>query len=214
MRKLFFPIALCLMIIALAVPGFSAPSATVSGSEFKAGDTVTIEGMIEPGKDLYLVVTMQDLFAPQDTKGVHEVKRLKKDAAKAKFNADTKIPPLYYLITTNPEAYGAEGKKKFGGPSVLLGKGNGIYSTTMYYLKKKYNDVDAEARSMMGPITSEEEWNFLRYANESAYGINTIVKEGALRGKIVIFSRTVITDQKKRQVLGQGHVHRSGQSHG
>ena len=120
---------------------------------------------------------------------------------------------MYYLITTKPEAYGAEGKKKFGGPSVLLGKGNGIYSTTMYYLKKKYNDVDAEARSMMGPITSEEEWNFLRYANESAYGINTIVKEGALRGKIVIFSRTVITT-RKRQVLGQGHVHRSGQSHG
>jgi len=204
MRKLFFPIALCLMIIALAAPGFSAPTATVSGSEFKAGDTVTIEGMIEPGKDLYLVVTMQDLFAPQDTKGVHEVKRLKKDAAKAKFNADTKIPPLYYLITTNPEAYGAEGKKKFGGPSVLLGKGNGIYSTTMYYLKKKYNDVDAEARSMMGPITSEEQWNFLRYANESAYGINTIVKEGALRGKIVIFSRTVITDQKSGKYWDKG----------
>ena len=81
------------MIIALAVPGFSAPTATVSSSEFKAGDTVTIEGMIEPGKDLYLVVTMQDLFAPQDTNGVHEVNRLKKDAAKANFNVDTKFRP-------------------------------------------------------------------------------------------------------------------------
>ena len=192
------------MIIAIAIPGFSAPTANISASEFKAGDTVTIDGMIEPGKDLYLSIAMQDMFAPQDTKGVHEVKRLKKDAKNAKFNADTKIPPLYYLITTNPEAFGEEGKKKFGGPSVLLGKGNGIYSTTMYYLKKKFSDVDSEARNMLGPIKSEDQWNFLRYANESSYGINTIVKEGSLRGKIVIFSRTVITDQKSGKYWDKG----------
>ena len=197
MRKLIVPITLCLMIIAFAVPGFSAPTATISGSDFKAGDTVTIEGMIEPGKDLYLTVAMQDMFAPQDTKGVHEVKRLKKDAKKAEFNTDTKIPPLFYVITTNPEAYGEEGKKKFGGPSVLLGKGNGIYSTTMYYLKKKFNDVDPEARAMLGPVKSEDQWNFLRYANESSYGINTIVKEGNNVGKVTIFSRTVISDYSK-----------------
>jgi len=204
MKKFIFPITLSLMIFALAMPGFSAPSATISGSEFKAGDMVTIEGMIEPGKDLYLSIAMQDMFAPQDTKGVHETKRLKKDAKKAKFNADTKIPPLFYLITTNPAAFGQEGKKKFGGPSVLLGKGNGIYSTTMYYLKKKFDDVDAEARGMLGPIKTEDQWNFLRYANESSYGINTIVKEGALRGKIVIFSRTVITDQKSGKYWDKG----------
>jgi uncharacterized membrane protein YfcA len=192
------------MIIAIAVPGFSATSANISASEYKAGDTVTIDGMIEPGKDLYLSIATQDMFAPQDTKGVHEVKRLKKDAKKAKFNADTKIPPLFYLITTNPQAFGEEGKKKFGGPSVLLGKGNGIYSTTMYYLKKKFSDVDPEARNMLGPIKSEEQWNFLRYANESSYGINTIVKEGSLRGKIVIFSRTVITDQKSGKYWDKG----------
>ena len=112
MRKLFFPIALCLIILALAVPGFSAPSATVSGSEFKAGDTVTIEGMIEPGKDLYLVVAMQDMFAPQDTNGVHEVKRLKKYVKKANFTEDTKIPPLYYMLTNNPKAFGDVKKKR------------------------------------------------------------------------------------------------------
>ena len=67
MRKLIFPIALCLMMIAVTVPGISAPNATISGSEFKAGDTVTIEGMIEPGKDLYLTVAMQEMFAPKDT---------------------------------------------------------------------------------------------------------------------------------------------------
>ena len=157
MRKLFITITLSIMMLAfLATPGFSAPSATISGSEFKAGDMVTIEGMIEPGKDLYLTVAMQEVFAVQDTKGVHETKRLKKDAGKANFDLDTNIPPLYYLLTTNPDAFGAEGKKKFGGPSVLLGKGQGIYSTTMYYLKSNFSEVDAEARSMLGPIQTEE----------------------------------------------------------
>jgi len=195
MKKHLLPITLSIMIMLFfAAPGFSAPSATISGSEFKAGDTVTIEGMIEPGKDLYLTVAMQEMFASQDTEGVHETKRLKKDAGKAKFDLDTQIPPLYYLLTTNPDAFGAEGKKKFGGPSVLLGKGKGIYSTTMFYLKKAFSDVDAEARSMLGPIQTEAQWNFLRYANQSSYGINTIVKEGSKVGKVTIFSRTVVAD--------------------
>jgi hypothetical protein len=77
---------------------------------------------------------------------------------------------------------------------VLLGKGNGIYSTTMFYLKKQFSDIAPEAQAMLGPIKTDEQWNFLRYANESGYGINTIVKEGNNVGKVTIFSRTVITD--------------------
>jgi hypothetical protein len=195
MRKFFVTITLSIaMLLFFTMPGFSAPSATVSDSEFKAGDTVTIEGMIEPGQELYIAVAMQDMFAAEDTDGVHETKRLKKDAEKAKFELNTKIPPLYYLLTTNADAFGAEGKKRFGGPSVLMKKGQGLYSTTMYYLKSNFNDVDADARSMLGPIQTEAQWNFLRYANQSSYGINTIVKEGNKVGKVVIFSRTVITD--------------------
>jgi len=198
MRKFFVTITLSItMLLFFTMPGFGAPSATVSGSEFKAGDTVTIEGMIEPGQDLYIAVAMQDMFAPEDTDGVHETKRLKKDAAKANFELDTKIPPLYYMLTTNADAFGTEGKKRFGGPSVLLKKGQGIYSTTMYYLKNSFNDVDADARSMLGPIQTEAQWNFFRYANQSSYGINTIVKEGSKVGKVTIFSRTVITDHAK-----------------
>jgi uncharacterized protein len=122
---------------------------------------------------------------------------------KKKFNNDTKIPPLYYMLTTNPEAFGKEGKKRFGGPSVLLGK-KGIYSTTMYYLNKKFSDLDAEAKSMLGPIKSEEQWNFLKYANESGYGINTIVKESSRVGKVTIFSRTVITDEGSGKYWDKG----------
>ncbi len=194
MKRVWFPAIMIALIAVFATTGMCSAAATISATEYKAGDVVTIEGSIEPGQDLYIAVAQQDMFAPQDTDGAHEVKRLEKDMQKANFSADTAIPPLYYMITSNPEAFGKEGKKKFGGPSVILGKGNGLYSTTMYYLNKKFDEVDAAAKAMLGPIQSEAQWNFLRYANESDYGINTIVKEGNNVGKVTIFSRTVITD--------------------
>lgn len=194
MKRVFFPAIMILLIAVFALTGICSAAATISSSEYKAGDVVTIEGTIPPGQDLYLTISEQGTFAPQDTKGVHEVKRFKKDQKKAKFNADTAIPPLFYILTNNPDSFGSVGKKKFGGPSVLLGKGNGIYSTTMFYLKKKFDDLDPMAKSMLGPIQTEDQWNFFRYAHESSYGINTIVKEGSRVGKVVIFARSVITD--------------------
>lgn len=75
---------------------------------------------------MYVAVAQQEMFSPNDTDGVHEVKKSKKASKKVGFDLDTKIPPLYYLITNAPEKFGKTDKKKFGGPSVLLGKGNGI----------------------------------------------------------------------------------------
>ncbi len=195
MKKILVSITLFSMLFVFAAAGMCSPDATVSASTVKAGDTITIEGTITPGQDLYVAVGQQKLFACQDTKGVYETKTFKKDAKKNGFSLDTEIPPLYYLLTTAPEKFGKITKKKFGGPSVLMGKGNGLYSTTMFYLNKKFEDVDADARAMMGPIKTAEQWNFLKYANEGKFGINTIVKEGSFIGKIVIFSRTVITDK-------------------
>ncbi len=195
--------ALFLVLLFSAASAF-AGSGSISSDAYKAGDVVEIKGQIEPGSDLYISIAQQEMFAPNDTKGAHEVKRFKKDAKKAGFGLDTKIPPLYYLITNVPEKFGKVDKKRFGGPSVLLKKGQGIYSTTMFYLKKKLSDVDATARAMMGPIKSDEQWNFLRYANETGYGINTITKEGSKKGKIDIFSRSVITDQSSGNYWDKG----------
>lgn len=192
------------MLFVFTAAGFCSPDASVSASTVKAGDTITIEGTIAPGQDLYIAVGQQEMFACKDTKGVYETKRFKKDTKKKGFSLDTEIPPLYYLLTNVPDKFGKVAKKKFGGPSVLLGKGKGLYSTTMFYLNKKFEDVDAEARTMMGPIKTAEQWNFLRYANESKFGINTIVKEGNTIGKIVIFSRTVIGDQESGNYWDKG----------
>lgn len=192
------------LVLAWAGAGICASNGTVSASTYKAGDTVTIEGKIDEGQDLYIAIAQNKTFAVKDTKGVHEIKKFKKVMKKSEFDPNTAIPPLYYLITTNPDAFGKEGKKKFGGPSVLLGKGNGIYSTTMYYLKKKFSDIDATAQSMLGPITTDAQWNFLRYAHENSFGINTIVKEGNKRGKVVVFARSVITDQSSGNYWDKG----------
>lgn len=203
-RIICFLSALSMVLLFSAAPLMAGPEASLSSTTYKAGDVVKISGAIAPGSDLYIAVAQQKMFAPEDTKGQYEIKKFKKMEKKIGFDADTKIPPLYYLITNTPEKFGKVDKKKYGGPSVILGKGNGIYSTTMFYLKKHLKDIDPAIRTMLGPIKSDKQWNFLRYANESKYGINTIVKEGTLRGKIVIFSRTVISDQKSGNYWDNG----------
>ncbi|WP_022668010.1 sulfite exporter TauE/SafE family protein [Desulfospira joergensenii] len=203
MKKFFRGFILTALVLAFAATGSHAANSISAGS-YKAGDMVEFSGKIEPGQDLYIAVSQQDMFAPKDTSGVHEIKKFKKAYEKGGFTKETSIPPLYYLITNVPEKFGKVDKKKFGGPSVLLGKGNGIYSTTMFYLKKNFNDVDAQARAMLGPIKSDDQWNFFRWANENSYGINTIVKEGNRIGKVVIFSRSVIGDQSSGNYWDKG----------
>jgi hypothetical protein len=203
MKKVFKHFIMTTLVLLFAASGSFAGD-SISASSYKAGDVVEIKGQIEPGSDLYLAIAQQNMFAPKDTDGVSEIKRLKKDGKKIGFGQDTQIPPLYYLITNVPEKFGETKKKKFGGPSVLMKEGQGLYNTTMFYLKKKIGEIDDQARSMLGPITTEEQWSFLKYANESAYGISTIVKEGSKRGKIVIFSRSVITDQSSGNYWDKG----------
>jgi uncharacterized protein len=194
MKKALFPAIMLTVIAVFALSGICSAAATISAPKYKAGDVVTIEGTIPPGQNLYVTIAEKKMFAPKDTTGVHEIKRFKKEEKKVGFTADTAIPPLYYILTNNPDEFGKVGKKKFGGPSVLLGKNNGLYSTTMFYLNKNFDDLNATAKSMLGPIQTADQWNFFRWAHESSYGINTIVKEGSRVGKVVVFARSVITD--------------------
>jgi uncharacterized membrane protein YfcA len=204
MKKKFSLFVLVSMVVIFSAASAFAGSGSVSAGTYKAGDVVEIKGQIEPGADLYLTIAQQKMFSPKDTEGVFEIKTFKKDGEKVGFGQDTQIPPLYYVLTNVPEKFGETKKKKFGGPSVLMKKGQGLYSTTMFYLKKKIGDIDEQARGMLGPIKTEEQWNFLKYANETSYGITTIVKEGSKRGKIVIFSRSVITDQSSGNYWDKG----------
>ena len=195
------------LLIMLAVFGFAVAvmtgnafaAATISATEYKAGDTVTIEGTIAPGEDLYIAVSNQQTFAPQDTNGVHETKRFKRDGPNKGFNQDSTIPALYYMVTSNPEKFGKVTEKRFGGPSFFTQGGKrGLYRTTMLRLNK-FDQLDADAKKMLVTMSTEDQWNFFRYAHESNYGINTIVKEATKVGKVTIFSRSVIGDYKTTQ---------------
>lgn len=196
MKKHLFPIVLLSLGLVLFSVGQAASStaATISATEYKAGDTVTIEGNIDPGKDLFIAISSQKTFAPKDTKGVHELKRFKEDAKKKGFTMETSIPDLYYMVTTNPDKFGKVIKKKFGGPSFFTQKGKrGLYETTMFKLSK-FDALDAESKNALVTIKTVPEWNFFTWAHESSYGINTIVKEKTKVGKVTIFARSVLGD--------------------
>ncbi len=195
MKKYLFPVILLSLVFVFIVVdlGVCSTAATISETDYRAGDTVTIEGTIDPGQELFIAVSSQKTFAPKDTKGVHETKTFNKDSKKKGFTEDTSIPALYYMLTTNPEKFGKITKKKFGGPSFFTQKGKrGLYETTMFTLSN-FDALDAESKASLATIKTEQEWNFYKYAHESSYGINTIVKEGTNVGKVTIFDSTVIS---------------------
>jgi len=193
MKRIIRLCSLFILTVAFSasIAGGAFAVATLSAADYKAGDSVTIEGKIAPGKDLYVAVASQTTFAPKDTKGVHETKRLAKEAKKRGFNDDTRVPALYYMLTTNPEKFGKVADKRFGGPSFI----KGIYKTTMFKLAK-FDGLDAEAKRMLGSMQTQDQWNFYKFNHESTYGINTITKERTNKGKVVIFSRSVLGDYK------------------
>ncbi len=194
------------MIIQLAIiifgisPGLA--EVNLSTAELKAGEVITFEGTIAPGDDLYIAVAQQKMFRSTDSDGKFEKKKLPKNGKKYGFSPDTAIPPLYYLLTTNREAFGKDSEKKFGGPSFIFQKGQGLYTTSMFKLKKSFDDVGP--KEMLGPIKTTEQWNMLKWGNENKYGINTVVKEGNKKGKIVIFSRSVIGDASSGNYWDKG----------
>ena len=194
MKKLLplFSVLIFALAIFMAAPNSTCAEATISSTEYEVGDTVTIEGAIDPGQDLFIAIASQTAFAPKDTTGPHEIKRFKKEAKKRGFTKDTSVPVLYYMLTTNPDAFGKKVPKKFGGPSFM----KGIYSTTMFKLKK-FDKLDDQAKSMALGVNTKEQWNFFKFLHEKKYGINTVTKERTLRGKIVIFARSVLTDYGK-----------------
>ena len=192
------------LVVALAAMlAFAAGPGAALAADVKAGDPITIEGTIDPGKDLFLAIASDRTFAPKDTDGINETKRFKKEMKTRGFGKDTAIPVWYYMLTTKAADFGKTADKKFGGPSVLMSKGSGIYSTTMYKLAK-WDKLAAEAKPNLGPVSTKEQWNLLRFAHESGYGINTIVKEGSKRGKVVIFARSVLTDEASGNYWDKG----------
>ncbi|ACV69722.1 sulfite exporter TauE/SafE family protein [Desulfohalobium retbaense] len=166
--------------------------ASLESKDLQVGETVTIKGKIQPGKDLFVTVASQDKFAPQDTDGVNEKKSFARDVQDNAFEMDTEVPVLYYVLTNKPEELGNITKKRFGGPSFA----KGIYETTMFRLGD-YDQLNTELKQYLGPIDTQQEWDFYRYTHETSYGINTVTKERTQIGKVTIFARSVLGDYEQ-----------------
>lgn len=200
MKKKLSTLLVLLVGLFMIVPqGFSETKAAVVASSYKAGDTVKITGTIKPGADLFLAVSSKERFASKDTDGKFEIKKLKKAAKKNGYDVNTSIPISYYMITTDPMKFGSIIKKKFGGPSFFTKGGErGLYNTTMFKLST-WSKLDTDAKAALKGVNDQAEWNFVRYAHENSYGINTITKEKSNVGKVTIFARSVMTDYSTSQ---------------
>jgi len=184
--------SLLIFFLHLATCGWAQVSANLSSSTPKAGDTICIKGKIPPGEELNIVIASEVTFSPQKALGPQEKSRLIKDGEKFGFRPDTSIPYLFYIITSDPFAFGEIIDKSYGGAFFF----KGLYKTKMFKLKD-WDDIPISKKKILGPIKTKEQWNFLRYSHENPFGINTIGKEGTYKGRIIIFSRCVVTDYQK-----------------
>ncbi|MFO7717523.1 MAG: sulfite exporter TauE/SafE family protein [Desulfohalobium sp.] len=188
--------AVAILLVSLLLSGSvwaqNGVQASIDSQQHQVGDSVTIEGKIEPGQDLFVTVSSQRKFAPQDSDGVNEKKSFARAVEENPFSMDTSVPVLYYVLTNKPDDLGTVTKKRFGGPSFA----NGIYKTTMFSLAN-YDELGSEVKQYLGPLKSKAEWDFFRYNHQNSYGINTVTKERTQVGKVTIFARSVLGDYEQ-----------------
>ncbi len=170
-----------LFLIALAGLVFVSSNAMaidgkLSSNKVKAGSSIGVEGSIDPGQELFVVVCTDYLFSAKDAPGPKEKERLMKGKKGKNIFGETAIPPSYYVVTSNPEALAS--------PKVSpKGQATGIFAFPPFkYMVevnkiKKWGDVDSATKAILGPITSEAQWKMLVYSHEKKFGMNTIVKE-------------------------------------
>jgi len=173
--------SLRLFAIALAGLVFASTSAmavegTLSEKKKKAGSTIGVEGTIDPGQELFVVVCSDEMFSAKDAPGPKEKERLMKGKKGKNIFADTAIPPSYYVVTSNPEALAT--------PKVSpKGQATGIFAFPPFKYNvevnkiKAWGDIAPAAKAILGPISTEEQWKMLMYSHEKKFGMNTIVKE-------------------------------------
>lgn len=168
MGRFFKSLLICLIAGVFLAPSLMA--AEISDLNPKAGGKFEISGKINPGEDLFVVVSSHDFFKSSDSVGDQEKVKLTK-----KFG-DTEIPPVYYVLTTAPD--------NFAVPTVVSkGRWFKPFRWDIEVNKiKSWNDIPAAEKAYLGKITSAKQWNFLKFTHEDKFGINTISKERPIGG--------------------------------
>lgn len=188
-------LGICLAILFACTSNAWSMDAKLSTDKLKAGDTISVTGTIEPGKELFVVVATEKMFKPDDALGAKERVELR-DGKKGK-NAfgDTAIPPNYYVVTSTPEVLATPKSATKGQTSGPFAFPPFKYQVNVNKLKA-WGDIPADVQSQLGPIKDENQWKFMVFTHENKFGINTISKETPIGGGN---SRAVLADYNQQQ---------------
>jgi len=194
MKRISLLLGIVLASVMLVGSGALAMEAKLSSKAVKAGTPITVEGSIDAGQDLYVVVCSDKMFKPSEAPGPKERKRLMNGKNGKNAFGDTPIPPTYYVLTNVPDTL-AKIKNADKGQT----KGLFAFPPFKYKVKvnkiKKWADIDDSVKAMLGPIKDEMQWKFLIFTHEKKFGINTVSKEKPIGGGN---ARMVLTDQGKQ----------------
>ena len=176
MKRILLLFAIALAGLVFASTSAMAVDGKLSATKVTAGSAIGVEGSIDPGQELFVVVCSDKLFSAKDAPGPKEKERLMQGKKGKNIFGDTAIPPSYYVVTSNPDALAK--------PKVSpKGQATGIFAFPPFkYMVevnkiKAWGDIDPAAKAILGPITTEEQWKMLVYSHEKKFGMNTIVKE-------------------------------------
>ncbi len=170
MKKRILVLFFAIIFMAGAIGLATASESTLTDKQPLAGETVEISGTIEPGQELYVVVSSEKLFKSSDSIGSQEKAKLSK-----KFN-ETAIPPVIYILTSVPETLAT--------PKVVSkGKWFKPFRWDIEVNKlKKWAEIPADTQKMLGSVTAKDQWDFVTFTHENKFGINTVSKERPIGG--------------------------------
>ena len=194
MKRITLLCGIVLASIMLVSSGAWAVDATVSAKTIKAGGAISVSGTIDPGQDLYVVVSTDKMFTPADAPGPKEQKRLLKGKNGKNAFGSTAIPATYYVVTSNPDSL-ATSKEAWKGQT------KGLFAFQPFKYKVRVNkinqwgEIDSAVKGMLGPVNSEDQWKFLAFTHEGKFGINTIAKESPVGGGN---ARMIMTDYTQK----------------
>lgn len=169
-NKFILSVFLALTGLFLMSVSVATAATEISNTSPEAGAKFEIKGQINPGEDLFIVVSSADLFKASDSSGSKE-----KATLQEKFG-DTEIPPVYYVITSAPE--------KLATPKVVSkGRWFPPFKWDMEVNKiNEWSSIPDDTRGKLGPIGNQKQWEYLIYTHEDKFGINTVTKERPIGG--------------------------------
>ena len=166
-----------------------AYESSLSAKEITAGSPITVSGTITTNEELYVVVASADYFKATESQGSKEKSKLEKQFG------ETVIPPIYYVVTSDPDSLAIP-------KAVTKGQTKGPFAFAPFKYQvpvnkiKPWDEIPIKVREeLLGPITSHPQWEFLIYSHENKFGINTITKETQPGGGN---ARMVLTDYQQQ----------------